>query len=164
VKKGSSFFLEERSVLLYKQNVNLQFMKLRVLSSIFVLFFCFCAANAQEAENNLPTADQRRIIEILLSDKFSGAKETTVYISTANLKKDIQKDFPLLADVKVQLVSPEKAVDAELCAYEFGEFQVIDKFVSVAFGNCRDGLAYDFIKSGAGWKSVSSTVTRQILY
>jgi hypothetical protein len=138
-------------------------MKLRALSSIFVLFFCFCAGRAQEAENNLTTADQRRIIEILLTDKFSGAKET-IYISTANLKKDIQKDFPFPANIKVQFVSPRKAADSELCAYEFGEFQVIDKFVSVSFGNCRDGLAYDFIKSKAGWKSVSSTVTRQILY
>lgn len=149
---------------MYKQNVNLQFKKLRALLSIFVLFFCFCAVRAQEAENNLTTADQRQIVEILLMDKFSGAKETTVYISTANLKKDIQKDFTLLAGIKVQFVSPEKSIDTELCAYEFGEFQVIDKFVSVSFGNCRDGLAYDFIKSDAGWKSVSSTVTRQILY
>lgn len=139
-------------------------MKLRALSSIFVLFFCFCAAHAQETENKLPAADQRRIIEILLADKFNGASETTIYISTANLKKEIQKDFPLPENVKIQLVSPEKAVDSELCAYEFGEFQVIDKFVSVSFGNCRDGLAYDFIKSGDRWKSVSSTVTRQILY
>ena len=139
-------------------------MKLRVLSSIFVLFFCFCAAHAQKTENKLPTADQRRIIEILLADKFNGAAETTVYISTANLNKEIQKDFPLFENIKVQFVSPETSVNSELCAYEFGEFQVIDKFVSVSFGNCRDGLAYDFIKSGDGWKGVSSTVTRQILY
>jgi hypothetical protein len=156
--------LEERRLLLYKQNVNLQFIKLRALLSIFVLFFCFCAGRAQETANNLTTADQRRIIEILLADKFSGAADTTIYISTENLKKDIQKDFPLLANIKFQLVSPRKAVGSGLCAYEFGEFQVIDKFVSVSFGNCRDGLAYDFIKSNAGWKSVSSTVTRQILY
>lgn len=140
-------------------------MKLRSLLSIFVLFFCFCAVRAQaETENKLTSADQRRIIEILLADKFSGEAETTVYISTANLKRDVQTDFPILKNIKIQLVSPGTASDSELCAYEFGEFQVIDKFVSVSFGNCRDGLAYDFIKSGAGWKSVSSTVTRQILY
>ena len=139
-------------------------MKLRALLSIFVLFFCFCAAHAQQTENKLTTADQRRIIEILLTDKFNGAKETTVYISTANLKPEIQKDFPILESLKAQLVSTETAIDSELCAYEFGEFQVFDKFVSVSFGNCREGLAYDFIKSGDEWKSVSSTVTRQILY
>ncbi|HVE58121.1 MAG TPA: hypothetical protein VNB22_14915 [Pyrinomonadaceae bacterium] len=139
-------------------------MKLRALLSILVLFFCFCAAHAQETENKLTTADQRRIIEILLTNKFDGGSETTIYISRSNLKKEIQQDFPFPENVKVQLVSPETAVDSELCAYEFGEFQVIDKFVSVSFGNCRDGLVYDFIKSGDGWKSVSSTVTRQILY
>jgi hypothetical protein len=144
--------------------VNLQFIKLRVLSSIFVLFLCFCAARAQETENKLTNADQRQIIKILLADKFKGTKKPTIYISTANLNEEIQKDFPLLADIKVQLVSPETAIKSDFCAYEFGEFQMIDKFVSVSFGNCRDGLAYDFIKSDDGWKSVSSTVTRQILY
>lgn len=156
--------MEERSVLMYKQDVILQLMKLRAPLSIFVLFFCFCAAHAQKSENKLTTADQRRIIEILLTDKFNGASEMTIYISTANLKKEIQKDFPLLENLKVQLVSTETAIDSELCAYEFGEFEIIDKFVSVSFGNCREGLAYDFIKAGDDWKSVSSTVTRQILY
>ncbi len=152
------------AVLLYKQEVNLQFKKLHALLSIFVLFFCFCAAHAQETDNKLTTADQRRIIEILLADKFNDEAETTIYISTANLSKEIQNNFPLLENIKVQLVSPETAVDSELCAYQFGEFQMIDKFVSVSFGNCRDGLAYDFIKYGDRWKSVASTVTRQILY
>ena len=139
-----------------------------MLSSIFVLFFCFCAAHAQQTENKLTPDDQRQIIEILLMDEFSGVKETTVYISTANLDKLVQKDFPVLKNLKVQFVSRETAIKSELCAYEFGEFQVIDKFVSVSFGNCRDGLAYDFVKSSEGWKSVSltvtRTVTRQILY
>lgn len=156
--------MEVRAVLVYKQDVNLKFVKLRALSSIFVLFFCFCAAHAQETENKLPAADQRRIIEILLAEKFNDSSETTVYISTANLNKEIRKDFPLLENIKVQLVSPETAVNSGLCAYEFGEFQVIDKFVSVSFGNCRDGLVYDFIKDGDRWKSVASTVIRQILY
>jgi len=156
--------LEERSVLLYKQNVNLKFVKLRALLSLFVLFVCFGAANAQQTENKMTTADQRRIIEILLADKFKGSPETTIYISTANLNKEILNDFPLLENIKVQLVTEKNAVNSELCAYEFGEFQVIDKFVSVSFGNCRDGLAYDFVKYGDQWKSVSSTVTRQILY
>jgi hypothetical protein len=139
-------------------------MKLRALLSILVLFICFCAAHAQQDENKLTSADQRRIIEVLLTEKFNGGAETPIYISTANLKKEIQKDFPLFENLKVQLVSPETAVDSEICAYEFGEFQVVDKFVSVSFGNCREGLAYDFIKSGDGWKTVSLTVTRQILY
>lgn len=156
--------MERKDVLLYKQYVNLKFAKLHVLSSIFVLFFCYCAAHAQKTENKLTTADQRQIIEILLADKFDGTSETTIYISTANLNKEIQKDFPTLENVKVQFVSEKTAVISEICAYEFGEFQVIDKFVSVSFGNCRDGLAYDFVKSGDRWKSVASTVTRQILY
>lgn len=156
--------MEESRFLLYKQDVNLKSVKLRALSSIFVLLFCFCAASAQETENKLTVADQQRIIEILLADKFNGSSETTIYISTANLNREIQNNFPLLENIKVQLVSPETAVDSELCVYKFGEFQVIDKFVSVSFGNCRDGLAYDFVKYGDRWKSVASTVTRQILY
>jgi len=64
----------------------------------------------------------------------------------------------------IRLVSPESAAKSEVCAYEFGEFETIEKFVSVTFGNCREGLAYDFIKEDGRWKSVGSTITRQMLY
>ena len=140
-------------------------MNLRVLSGIFVLLFCFCAANAQESENKLPANDQRRIVEVLLEDKFNGTNEETIYISTANLADELRKNFPRLRNKKIRLVSPEAATkNSEICAYEFGRFEFIDKFVSVTFGSCRDGLAYDFIKDGGEWKSVGSIVVREIFY
>ncbi len=137
-----------------------------MLVSIFLVLFCLTPARSQEegAENKLPVTDQRRIIEILLTDKFKGSSEKTIYISTINLSGEIQKDFPLLKNKKIRLVSPEHAAEADLCAYEFGEFEFIDKFVSVAFGNCREGLAYDFIKSGGDWKSVGLVVIKPVLY
>lgn len=143
-----------------------QFVKRRALAGIFVLLCCFCAANAQDvSENKLATADQREIIAVLLADKFKASAEETIYISTANLTDEIQKNFPQLKNRKVRLVSPETAAqNSEVCAYEFGKFEFIDKFASVTFGNCRDGLAYDFIKESDGWKSVSRTVTREIYY
>jgi hypothetical protein len=156
--------LEESAVLLYKQNVNLQSVKPFVLPGIFVLFFGFCAAAAQNRENKLATADQRRIIGFLLNDKFKGSNEETVYLSTANIPPEIRKDFPSPQNVRVRLISPESAAASELCAYEFGEFQFIDKFVSVSFGNCREGLAYDFVKDGGDWKGVSTVISRELFY
>lgn len=140
-------------------------MKRRLLLSIFVILFWATAALAQSvAKTELSTTDQRRIIALLLADKFKRSGEETIYISTANLPKTIQKNFPPLENVKVRLVSEKQAAASLLCAYEFGKFEFIDRFVSVTFGNCREGLAYDFIKSGGDWKSVGLVVTREISY
>lgn len=144
--------------------MSLQFMKARALLSIAVLFFCFCAIEAQETENKLAAADQRQIIGILLNDKFKSSPAEAIYLSTANIPKEIQKNFPTVKNKPIRLIAPQTSESAEVCAYEFGEFQFIEKFVSVSFGNCREGLAYDFIKEGDRWKSVASTVTRQLFY
>jgi hypothetical protein len=142
-------------------------MKRFVLLNIFILFFGFCAvvpAQEQETEKKLAAAEQRQIIAFLLNDKFKSSPEKTVYISTANIPAEIRKNFPLLKNKTIRLVSPAAAAASEICAYEFGEFQFIEKFVSVSFGNCAEGLAYDFIKDGGRWKGVSSTVTRELFY
>ncbi|GEM_PF-4727022 len=152
-------------VLLYKQDMNLQLVKRRALPGIFALLFCFCAAaHAQETENKLLNVDQRRIIAVLLENKFKDSAEETIYISTVNIPDDIQKNFPPVKNKNFRLVSPEAAKDTEICAYGFGKFEFIDKFVSVSFGSCREGLAYDFIKDGNGWKSVGLVITREIFY
>jgi len=132
--------------------------------SIFVLFFSFTAVRAQAAENELTFADKRQIIGVLLNEKFSGSPEKTIYVSTANLPDEIQKDFPPVKNKKIQLVSTEPTADTEVCAYEFGKFEFIDKFVSVTFGDCREGLAYDFKKFGDRWKSVGLTITKPLFY
>jgi hypothetical protein len=147
---------------LYKQ-VMKQFIKSCLLPGIFVLF-CFCAAQAQKTENKLAAADQRRIIGILLNEKFKNAPEKIIYLTTANIPAEVQKNFQPVKNKTVRFVAPAAAAKSELCAYEFGEFQTIDKFVSVTFGSCRDGLAYDFIKDGDEWKAVSSIVIRELLY
>ena len=140
-------------------------VKRRILTGIFVLLCCVCAANAQETENKLAASDQREIIALLLADKFEGSDEETIYISTANLPDEVRKNFPQLKNKKVRFVSPANAgKNSDGCAYEFGKFEYIDKFVSVTFGSCRDGLAYDFIKETDGWKSVSRIVIREIYY
>ena len=147
---------------MYKSNMNLQFVKRGLLPFIFVFLGCFSAADAQNAENKLPAADQRRIIEILLNESFKNTPEETIYLTTANIPEALRKNFAPLKNKTIRFVAPEKS--AEFCAYEFGEFQVIDKFVSVSFGNCREGLAFDFIKEGDTWKGVSSIYVREMLY
>lgn len=150
---------------MYKRNVNLQFIKPPALFVVLVLLFCFGALNAQEkTENNLAAADQREIIRVLLNEKFKTSPEEEIYLTTANIPDEIQKNFPAIRNKTVRLVSADAARQGDICAYEFGEFQYIDKFVSVSFGSCREGLAYDFVKDGDRWKPVSSTVTRQLFY
>ncbi len=157
--------MEKQAALLYKKNVNLQFIKSPALFVVVVLLFCFSALRAQEkTENKLATADQRAIIAVLLNEKFKNSSEEIIYLTTANIPGDIQKNFPTVKNKTVRLVSPDAARQGDICAYEFGEFQFIDKFVSVSFGSCREGLAYDFVKEDDRWKPVSSTITRQLYY
>ncbi len=130
------------------------------LLSIFVLFFCFATANAQKTDVELTSADKRQIIEALLKEKFNGASEKTIYISTANLSEEIQKDFPLVKNKRIQLVSSEDSANSGVCSYEFGKFEVNGRSVSVSFGDCNEGLAYDFKKFGDKWKSVGLVIPK----
>ena len=157
--------MEKSAGLLYKKNVNLQFIKPSALLSVFVLLFCFSSAGAQEkTESKLAAADQREIIAVLLNEKFKNSPEDVIELTTANIPDEIQKNFPAIKNKTVRLVSPEAARRDEICAYEFGEFQFVDKFVSVSFGSCREGLAYDFVKENDRWKAVSSIITRDLFY
>lgn len=161
--------MEKFAGLLYKNNVNLQFINRCALLGVFVLLFGFsCVVNAQSGKesegNKLAPADRRLIIAVLLNERFKNSPESVLYLTTANIPEEIQKDFPTLKDKTVRLVSPETARQGDICAYEFGEFQFVDKFVSVSFGNCREGLAYDFVKEDDRWKTVSSTITRELFY
>ena len=143
----------------------MQFKTPRALYVVFVLLVCFGALTAQEkTESKLAAADQREIITVLLNEKFKTSPEEIIYLTTAHIPDEIQKNFPAVKDKTVRLVSPEAARRGDICAYEFGEFQFVEKFVSVSFGSCREGLAYDFVKDGDRWKPVSSTVTRQLFY
>lgn len=136
-------------------------MKLYFLLGIFVFFFCFTiAAPAQKTENELTLDDKRQIIESLLKEKFKRSPEKKIYISTANLPDEIQNDFPPIKNKKIQLVSAENSADSGTCVYEFGKFEVTGRFISISFGNCNEGLAYDFTKFGDTWKSVGLTIER----
>lgn len=136
-------------------------MKPCFLLSIVVLFLGAFVASAQIAETALPIADQRSIIEILLKEKFDKSSDETIFISTANLPAEIREEFSPLKNKKVRFVSTQ---NSDVCAYEFGKFEFIEKYVSVTFGDCREGLAYDFMKSGSSWKSVGLIITKPILY
>ncbi len=145
--------------------MTLKFKKLFLLLSVFVSIFCLTtAASAQKTENELSLADKRQIIEVVLKEKFEDSSEKMIYISTANLSDEIQKNFPSVKNKKVKFVAPAESAESDVCAFEFGEFEFIDKFASVSFGNCREGLAYDFKKYGDKWKSVGLTITKPILY
>lgn len=141
--------------------MNKNSVKGSLLTGILVLFFSLTVA-AQTEGDKLPVADQQQIIKSLLTEKFAKSSEKTIYISTANLSEEVLKDFPTLKNKKIQLVPPDEA--KENCAYEFGEFEFIEKYVSVSFGNCREGLAYDFMKSRFEWKSVGLIIIKDVSY
>ena len=85
---------------------------------VFVLLFCFSAVNAQEEKNEtrLAPADRRLIIAALLNERFKNSSETTIYLTTANIPDEIQKNFPTLRDKTVRLVSPASMIAAPMSA------------------------------------------------
>ena len=93
-----------------------------------------------------------------MKEKFERSSEKTIYISTSNLPIELQNDFPLIKNKKIQFVAPESFANSGLCVSEFGKFEAADKFVSVAFGDCNSGLAYVFIKFSDKWKSVGLVI------
>lgn len=138
----------------------LNFRNFRLLCFIFSLAFCFVIkAEAQKAAPTL--ADKREIIKALLDATFTkrGFDDKTIYISKQNLPTAIRNKFPRIKDVRIKLVS-ENLEDSSLCPYQFGNFSVIDKFVTVSFGNCNEALAYNFEKIRGKWKNVPLVIEK----
>jgi len=115
-----------------------------------------------KAQRSAPTiADKREIIKVLLEETFrnKGFDKKTIYISKQNLSTAIKTKFPHIKDVRIKLVS-ENSKDSNLCPYQFGKFSVIDKFVTVSFGNCNEALVYNFKKIRNKWKNVPLVIEK----
>jgi hypothetical protein len=135
--------------------VRLKFIKTGSAFLVFTLCFCFAvAANAQKAKTTLKLADKREMVKLLLENIAKTRPGETIYVSTRNLPFNIQNDLSRIRKAEIKLVAPEKAENANLCHYQFGDFQIVDKFVSVALGDCNSGFAYDFQKIRGKWTIV----------
>ena len=134
------------------------FKKRSLLCLTLSLIFCF--AMQAKAQRIAPTlADKREIIKIILEGKFSYSTDKTIKISTKNLPVEIRSNFPKIKNLRVQFVS-ESSEDSNVCPYEFGEFSVDGKYVSVGFSDCNDGLLYDFKKIRGKWKGVPYVIEK----
>jgi hypothetical protein len=131
-------------------------MRAIFLFTLFLSFAATCAVSGQTRE--LSIDDRRQIIESLLIEASSVSETNVIRVSAANLPAEILESFPAIKNKRVEIISPE--ISRETCAYEFGEFEILDSFVSVAFGDCNSGLAYDFKKYGDTWKSVGLNIPK----
>jgi uncharacterized protein with PIN domain len=115
---------------------------------------------AQTSLDTLKPADRREIVKLLLENVSKNNKDKIIYVSTKNLPPEIQSDFSEITNVKIQLVSAEDAANQNRCHYQFGSFNVSNKKVSVSFGDCKAGLAYNFKKVRGKWKSVPYVIEK----
>jgi len=141
--------------------VKLKFKNSGALCLLFVL--CFCTAAQSFGQNTLETlkpADRREIIKLLLENVSQGTSDQIIYVSVKNLSPNVQAELAGIANVKVQLVSPDGEANQNRCHYQFGAVNVSDKKVSVSFGDCRAGLAYNFKKVRGKWKSVPHVIEK----
>ncbi len=115
---------------------------------------------AQTSLGTLKPADRREIIKLLLETVSQNNRDKTIYVSMKNLTPEIQNELSEIANAKIQLVSPETPANQNLCHYQFGAVNISNKLVSISFGNCKAGLAYNFKKVRGKWKSVPHVIEK----
>lgn len=141
--------------------MKLKLKKSGVLYLLFILCFCFVVQTfAQTSLDTLKPADRREIIKLLLENVSKNSKDKIIYVSVKNLSPEVRSDLSGIAKEQVRLVSSEDKADQVRCDYHFGAINVSNKMVSVSFGNCKAGLAYNFKKVRGKWKSVPHVIER----
>lgn len=122
------------------------------------------AAQTQQNGRSLDTPDspktiaaKREIIKILFSDIFRGERKETISLLTLNIPSELQENFPKLTNLSVELV-PAESDNREKCHFVFHAFSVSQNTATVSFGNCNDGLGYNFEKIKGKWKFASSVI------
>jgi hypothetical protein len=98
---------------------------------------------------------KREIIEILFSNIFRSETKDSVYLSTRNIPIELQENFPKFENIIAEFVSPDSE-RGETCPLVFHSFFVSKTKATVSFGNCSDGLGYNFEKINGKWEFASS--------
>lgn len=132
-------------------------IKLKILIFLFcAVFLCFSLeAKAQKSKPSLTIKDKSEIIKTLLEEVFGNNPGKTIYISTKNIPAEIQTCLPRIKNVKFEFISASRdAAAAAVCPYQIDEFTLYGKNVSIGFGDCNQGLSYDFRKIRGRWKIV----------
>ena len=146
-------------------------MKLSLVKTVFfciALTFSFSLISAAQTQQfKKSSANQetpktikakREIIKLLLADFFKNDAAKEFYLSTKNIPKEIQTEFPLLEDLKATLTEPSSRLKEDNCLFEFRSFLVNEKKASVLFGDCNNGLGYNFKKKRGIWKIVPNQI------
>ena len=139
-------------------------LKFKISGVLFLLLiFCFCfvaQASAQTSLDTLKPADRREIIKLLLENVSKNSKEKIIYVSVKNLSPEVQSDLSGIANEQVQLIPSAEQAVRNGCEYQFGAVNASNKLVSISFGNCKAGLAYNFKKVRGKWKSVPHVIEK----
>lgn len=102
---------------------------------------------------------KREIITLLFADIFRGEKKETVNLSTKNLPKQLLSNFPKFKNVSTRFVVDDETAE-DLCPFVFHSFVIAMNKATLSFGNCRDGLGYEFEKLNGKWKFALSATDK----
>jgi len=161
LEKDSPFILGSCADLLYNLDVQLKFNKISLVYLVFTLCFCFIIeAKTPKSKSALKLADKREIVKLLLENISKNSPGKTIYVSSKNLPANIQNDLSQIKNAEIKLIAPEKPANANLCAYQFDGFEVLDKYVSVSLGDCNSGLVYNFKKIRGKWTAVPFAIEK----
>ncbi|MEZ5427911.1 MAG: hypothetical protein R2747_16695 [Pyrinomonadaceae bacterium] len=98
------------------------------------------------------TKAKRQIVKLLLKDIFRGKSGENIYLSTKNLPPKLMENFPKFKNLTARFVAEGGETETTGCPFEFRIFQVSGRKASVLFGDCRNGLGYNFEKVGGKWR------------
>lgn len=97
---------------------------------------------------------KRAIIKLLFSNIFRGESKETISLATKNIPSKLQNEFPKFPNLTTKIVSSDLNQDTN-CAFIFHNFAINKNKATVSFGNCNDGLGYNFEKIKGKWQFAS---------
>ncbi len=100
---------------------------------------------------------KREIIKILFSNIFRGEIKESILLSSKNIPEQLRSDFPQLKSLNTQIISSDSD---SVCPFVFHSFFVSENKATVSFGDCHEGLGYNFVKEDGKWRFDSNNIER----
>lgn len=103
---------------------------------------------------------KREIIRLLLTEAFRGEESEEICLLTKNIPSELIENFPVFENLTVRFISEAEAEALQVCPFEIERFLLSEKRATVMFGDCGQGLGYEFEKVRGKWQFAPLDIVR----
>lgn len=144
-------------------------IKLTFLCIVLTFSFSLTVASQSQQNKNISVNAEtpqnikakREIIKLLFANIFRGEVKEEIYLSTKNIPSELQNNFPEIENITAQFIDATLPKE-NICPFVFHSFAISGKKATVSFGNCNDGLGYNFKKVNGKWKFESAGIEKKV--